>query len=230
MKCLYCQSGCKKAGKQTNGSQKYCCLSCGKYQQKKYVYRGSKQGITREIVRHVQRGCGIRDIAYLLEISTTTVIQRIRRVGKELKREEDFRPGLSYEMDELYTYIGRKSNPCWVMYVLERKSRRIVDFRVGSRTTFHLKDLVEGLKRFSVKRIYTDFLNIYPGIINSSIHRPGRYLTNYIERMNLTLRTHLKRLSRRSICYSKQKDMLENCLRIYFYSRSFCVRDGSESA
>ncbi len=32
-----------------------------------------------------------------------------------------------------------------------------------------------------------------------------------------TLRTHLKRLSRKSICYSKSEKMLENCLKMYWY-------------
>jgi hypothetical protein len=43
--------------------------------------------------------------------------------------------------------------------------------------------------------------------------------TNHIERKNLSLRTHLKRLNRRTICFSKSLVILSACLRIYFWSR-----------
>ncbi|OYU93847.1 MAG: transposase, partial [Bacteroidetes bacterium B1(2017)] len=41
--------------------------------------------------------------------------------------------------------------------------------------------------------------------------------TNSIERMNLTLRTHLKRLNRRSIAFSRSVVVLSAVLRIYFW-------------
>ncbi|WP_409070947.1 IS1 family transposase [Flavobacterium sp.] len=38
-----------------------------------------------------------------------------------------------------------------------------------------------------------------------------------MERKNLSLRTHLKRLNRRSICFSKNLIILNAVLRIYFW-------------
>ncbi|WP_343791129.1 IS1 family transposase, partial [Wandonia haliotis] len=38
-----------------------------------------------------------------------------------------------------------------------------------------------------------------------------------IERKNLTLRTHVKRLNRRTICYSKSLLTLSAIMRIYFW-------------
>nr|WP_299117406.1 IS1 family transposase [uncultured Winogradskyella sp.] len=66
-------------------------------------------------------------------------------------------------------------------------------------------------------RIYTDGLNIYPGMIPEVIHKQFQYCTNIIERHNLTLRTHIKRLSRKTICFSKSKIYLEAHLKIYFW-------------
>ena len=51
-----------------------------------------------------------------------------------------------------------------------------------------------------------------------SIHKRFQYCTNKIERMNLTLRTHIKRLSRKTICFSKSEKYLEAHLKIYFWS------------
>lgn len=55
-------------------------------------------------------------------------------------------------------------------------------------------------------------------LIPETIHQTGRNRTNKIERMNLTLRTHLKRLNRKTICFSKSEEMLNSSLSIYFWS------------
>ncbi|WP_291287929.1 IS1 family transposase, partial [Flavobacterium sp.] len=49
-------------------------------------------------------------------------------------------------------------------------------------------------------------------------HSVKRFGTNHIERKNLTLRTHLKRLNRRTICYSKSLVVLIVILKIYFWT------------
>ena len=66
-------------------------------------------------------------------------------------------------------------------------------------------------------RIYTDRLNVYPSLIPKEIHSVFNYCTNIIERKNLTLRTHIKRLSRRIICFTRKQENLEAHLRIYFW-------------
>jgi insertion element IS1 protein InsB len=68
-----------------------------------------------------------------------------------------------------------------------------------------------------VKIIKTDRLNIYQSLIPKEKHISNAYNINYIERNNLNVRTHLKRLSRRTICFSKSCTMLTACLKIYFW-------------
>ena len=67
------------------------------------------------------------------------------------------------------------------------------------------------------KTIYTDGLGMYQKLIPESNHKIHRRCTNHIERQNLTLRTHLKRLNRRTICYSKSITMLYVVVKIYFW-------------
>ena len=85
MNCKYCSSICKKSGKQVTGKQKYRCVVCKKYQQCTYVYRACTKEINESIIKHVKRGNGIRDIGYLIHISNTTVIKRIRQIANHLK-------------------------------------------------------------------------------------------------------------------------------------------------
>ena len=59
--------------------------------------------------------------------------------------------------------------------------------------------------------------------IFKSIHKVFKHCTNKIERNNLTLRTHMKRLNRKTICYSIANLMLEACLRIYIWRKSVFV-------
>ncbi|XLS31029.1 IS1 family transposase [Flavobacteriaceae bacterium M23B6Z8] len=110
---------------------------------------------------------------------------------------------------------GKKEN--WLIYGIERHTKQIIDFIVGGCTKENIKRLLDKLLLLNPTRIYTDRLNIYPNQIPKEIHIVFRYCTNKIERMNLTLRTDIKRLSRRTICFSRNKQYLEAHLRIYFW-------------
>jgi len=120
-------------------------------------------------------------------------------------------------MDEIWTFIGNKANVVWITYAIERKSRTIVGFVLGPKTKENIRPLVNQLILSAPKHIYTDRLNIYPSLVPDNIHQRFQYCTNIIERNNLTLRTHLKRLSRRTICFSRSFSILLSVLKIYFW-------------
>jgi insertion element IS1 protein InsB len=63
----------------------------------------------------------------------------------------------------------------------------------------------------------TDRYSGYRGVVPKKIHTTFKRRNNGIERQNLNLRTHLKRLNRRTICFSKSKEMLEAVMKIYFW-------------
>jgi IS1 family transposase len=120
-----------------------------------------------------------------------------------------------YELDEVYTYIGKKTNPCYIIYAINRTTKQVIDYICGSRNKANIDKIVQTLLSLSPKRIYTDKLNIFSTLIPGHLHQTFQYRTNCIERKNLTLRTHLKRLNRKTICYSKSKEMLDACFRLY---------------
>uniref|UniRef100_UPI0038B678FE IS1 family transposase n=1 Tax=Tenacibaculum sediminilitoris TaxID=1820334 RepID=UPI0038B678FE len=64
--------------------------------------------------------------------------------------------------------------------------------------------------------MYTDKLTTYPSLIPKEIHKRFQYCTNKIERINLNLRTHIKRLSRKTIYFTRNQKYLEAHLKIYF--------------
>jgi insertion element IS1 protein InsB len=121
------------------------------------------------------------------------------------------------EVDELRTFIGRKGNEYWLAYALNKENGQVVDFALGRLSKRTLRMLTDTLLLSGVGTIRTDGLSIYWALIPPNRHQYGPYCINHIERKNLTIRTHLKRLSRRTICYSRSLSMLESCLRIYFW-------------
>jgi IS1 family transposase len=69
------------------------------------------------------------------------------------------------------------------------------------------------------KHIYTDKLNIYTSLLSKNIHKNYPRCINHIERMNLTLRTRLKRLNRKTICFTRSEQMFHNVVYLWvFYS------------
>jgi IS1 family transposase len=152
-----------------------------------------------------------------MRIAVGTVASRIRLLANNIERPIQTEARPTFEVDELWTYIDRKENEYWIAYALNRQTRQVVDFVIGKRTKATLKELIDRLLLSNPKVIRTDRLTVYQRIIPKEIHRSGSYCINRIERKNLSIRTHLKRLSRRTICFNRSILMLESCLKLYFW-------------
>lgn len=100
---------------------------------------------------------------------------------------------------------------------MQEDTRKVIRFSVGKRTHKTLNSVLSSLKLAKAVNITTDKLIHYSYLIDKEIHITKKRGTNYIERHNLTLRTHLKRLTRKTICYSKQVAVLFSVLKIYFW-------------
>jgi len=70
-----------------------------------------------------------------------------------------------------------------------------------------LVKLVNLLKPFGIKRFFTDAWGAYERILDPHTHLIGKKNTQKIERKHLTLRTRIKRLARKTICFSKSTVM-----------------------
>lgn len=216
IQCPECNGISVKSGFQ-NGRQRYKCKICNKRFQVEYTYQAYDSSTNVLIKSLLKEGCGIRSISRILNISCGTVLSRMLKISKQIKVPYLTKFGCKFEIDELWSFIGKKDNVTWITYAIERETRNVVDFFVGSKSKETIKPLIDKILLLNPKRIYTDRLNIYPSLIPREIHKRFQYCTNIIERNNLTLRTHIKRLSRRTICFSKDKRYLEAHLRIYFW-------------
>lgn len=214
--CPHCSGLSVKCGLQKN-VQRYMCKFCNKKFQLTYTYQAYQKDINSFISTLVKEGCGIRSISRILKISKNTVLSRIIYISNNIKPKLFTKLDCKFELDEIWTFIGNKNNVTWITYVIERESKKVIDFFVGRKTIENIKPLINKVLLLYPKTIYTDKLNIYPSLIPKEIHKRFQYCTNIIERNNLTMRIHIKRLSRKTICFSRSVVILNAVLKIYFW-------------
>lgn len=153
----------------------------------------------------------------MLKISTSTLLSRIVLIANNIPHPK-IPKGKTYQVDEMRTYLKRKDKLIWIVYALEQENKGVVSFNFGRRTNETLKNVIKSLELSNAKAIITDKLKNYKYLIPKEIHNTKYRGTNNIKRNNLSLRTHLKRLNRRTICFSRSLVILNAILKIYFWS------------
>jgi len=111
------------------------------------------------------------------------------------------------EVDEMWSFVGKKKKPRWLWHALDHRSGKVLAYVFGRRTDEVFVKLKPLLKPFGIRRYYTDSWGAYKRHLISKVHSPGKRKTQQIERKHLTLRTRLKRLVRKTICFSKSLAM-----------------------
>lgn len=128
---------------------------------------------------------------------------------------------ISAQCDEQWSFVQAKSQQRWLWYVLEKTTRKVLAFTFGRRTNATFQRLIDLLPDRLIDRLETDDWKSYTSIRFTPIHCIGKDLTWRIERKNLDLRTRIKRLARRTICFSKSEQMhdavIGRFINLYFF-------------
>ena len=123
---------------------------------------------------------------------------------------------ISTEWDEFWSYVGNKKNQRWTWYLINRKNGDIMAWENGRRTDEVFKKLLDSVKDIPIKICYTDNWPAYSKLFPKEYeHIIGKENTWKIERKNLNFRTHIKRLNRKTICYSKNEDIHDKVVSMY---------------
>lgn len=134
MNCTSCNSeNYIKKGFQNN-KQRYYCKNCKVYFQEEYSYSAYKKLTNTMIKNLLKEGCGIRSIARVLKISKNTVLSRMLKISKYIKAPQFNSMGCKFEMDEIWSFVGNKSNVNWITYAIEQNSKIVIGFIVGAET------------------------------------------------------------------------------------------------
>jgi insertion element IS1 protein InsB len=115
--------------------------------------------------------------------------------------------GIEVEADEQWSYVYKKGNQQWLWYAIDKATGIILAYVIGKRSDNMCERLMEKLSGFRISRFYTDDWKSYSKFIPWDKHTIGKKDTQKIENKNLNLRTRIKRLARKTICFSKSEQM-----------------------
>jgi len=129
--------------------------------------------------------------------------------------------GDELELDELWSFVRKKSRKRWIWIALSRRTRQVVAYVVGDRSAATCRQLWQRIPAlYRAAHCYTDFWEAYRQVIPADQHTPcgkDSGLTAHVERWNNTLRQRLARFVRKTLSFSKSERMHEICLRLFIH-------------
>lgn len=107
------------------------------------------------------------------------------------------------EVDEMWSYVGHKKAQRWLWHAIDHQSGAVLAYVFGRRKDEVFLQLKALLEPFGIRRYFTDHLGTYQRQLDAEEHSPGKRNTQKIERKHLAWRTRIKRLARKTICFSR---------------------------
>lgn len=152
----------------------------------------------------------------LQQLKPEKVEVKICRVEDETQLEQ-----IDSELDEMWSYVGNKENPRWLWHAIERQSGKVLAYVFGRRKDEVFLQLKTLLEPFGITRFYTDDWGAYERHLEANQHEVGKKNTQRIENKHLNFRTRIKRLTRKTICFSKSIQMHDIVIGIFINRYEF---------
>jgi len=178
---------------------------------------------------------GVRDTARSLHICPNTVLRELKKQATALESVHtsllhtlnpdevawDLERAGEAEMDEMWSFVGNKGNPRWLWHAIDHHTGKVLASVFGRRQDTVFLKLKALLEPFGITRYYTDYWGAYTRHLDAAVHSPGTRNTQKIEHTHLTLRTHMKRLVRKTICFSKTTQMHDIVIGLFVNRSAF---------
>ncbi|WP_194947003.1 IS1-like element IS1N family transposase [Shigella dysenteriae] len=223
--CPRCQSAqVYRHGQNPKGHDRFRCRDCHRVFQLIYTYEARKPGIKELITEMAFNGAGVRDTARTLKIGINTVIRTLKKLTP---KRITFSPvahadvALICELDEQWSFVGSKARQHWLWYAYNTKTGGGLAYTFGPRTDETCRELLALLTPFNIGMITSDDWGSYGREVPKDKHLTGKIFTQRIERNNLTLRTRIKRLARKTICFSRSVEIHEKVIGTFIEKHMF---------
>jgi insertion element IS1 protein InsB len=112
---------------------------------------------------------------------------------------------LEAEADEMWSFVGSKKQERWLWHAIDHQTGEVLAYVLSNHQDTALLELKALLEPFGITQFYTDGWGAYQRHLDPAFHTVGKANTQTIERKHLTLRTRIKRLARKTICFSKSE-------------------------
>ena len=210
-RCATCGSiNIVKNGHDYKGAQKYHCHDCnafGTLNKKRASSRSLKQQVLDAYFERVS----MRGIQRIFGVARQTLSHWLKEKAASLPNLADTlapaRPDDVLELDELWSFVLKKSNKRWVWLALCRRTRQIVAFYIGDRSEHSCRELWKRIPAaYKTCITYSDFWTAYQKVFPAKTHRSvGKESghTAHVERWINTLRQRLARFVRKTLSFSK---------------------------
>jgi transposase-like protein len=153
VRCPHCQSDqIIKRGKTARGTQRYLCQNtlCAKGSfLLDYCNRGCLPEVKQTIIDMSLNASGVRDTARSLHICPNTVLRALKKkettleavntallhtlnpaeVAWDMERAGE----AEAEMDEMWSFVGNKSNPRWLWHAIDHQTGKVLAYVFGRR-------------------------------------------------------------------------------------------------
>ena len=128
---------------------------------------------------------------------------------------------IAIEAEEQWSYVGNKRHQRCLWVAFGHHTHEVIAYCLGPRTEAMLRQLLHLLSPFNVVKWFTDGLGAYERWIEEEKLQVGKRNTQKIERFFLTLRTRIKRLARRTLCFSKSELMHDTLIGLFINREQF---------
>jgi insertion element IS1 protein InsB len=208
----------KRNGHIHSGKQNHRCRRCGRA----FVLHPANRVIPEEqrtrIARLLLERISLRGICRAMGLGLRWLLQfmdeQFRRAPDHLHVQSPGRAPavilqrLEAEVDELWSFVGKKANRQWGWIAMDATTRQVIAFHVGDRSQASAEQLWANLPAIYRDRavFYTDQYAVYQTVIPPTRHCAISKLarkTNHVERFNCTLRQRVSRLVRGTLSFSK---------------------------
>ena len=127
------------------------------------------------------------------------------------------------ELDEMWSFVQSKQQQRWLWHAIDHNSGAVLAYVLAPHHDEAFVKLKALLEPFEITHFYSDGWGAYERHLDAAIHLIGKCNTQKIERKHLTLRTRIKRLARKTICFSKSIQMHDIVIGLFINRYEFSM-------
>ena len=207
-------------GLKKSGRQNYRCKECGRQFQGEYTYAACKPENRKQALRCLCRGSGIRDCSVLSNLSCGAVQRLIKKEADGIVLRPQRWQYQRVQIDEQWSYVGKKEKKVWMLYAYAVEEDEILAFTLGKRSAKTVENLLVKLKQLDIEYFLTDDWEAFRAVLPQNRHLSGKQYTKNIEGVHTFFRTRIRRLMRRTVCFSKKLIYHYSMLKIIIFLRN----------
>ena len=121
----------------------------------------------------------------------------------------------------MWAYVGKKQAARWLWHALDHRTGTVLAYVFGRWEDQAFLELKSLLQPFGIRRFFTDGWGAYQRHLDRAEHTVSKRHTQRLERKHLTLRTRVKRLTRKTICFSKSFLMHDTVIGLFINRYEF---------